>query len=160
MAGRIIALARRGSRRAPMEVLSEAEITTEVGLVEDHKGARFPKRQVTVLSLEDWHAALDDLGLAHEALDWTARRANVLVQGLRLPRVKGARLGLGDAELEVTGETVPCHRMDEAHEGLRKALASKWRGGLTLRVVRGGRVSVGAPVTILLHPPETVRRLP
>ena len=74
---------------------------------------------------------------------------------------KGAVLSIGSVRLEVTGQTYPCVRMEEAHPGLLKALARDWRGGLTCRVVAGGPVAVGAVVKVLVRPPsEPIARLP
>ena len=165
MSGRLIGIARRGQRRAPMETVKAVDVTAEKGLEGDHKGAKFKTRQVTVLAIEDWQAALEALGggagEAAPSLDWTCRRANLLVEGLRLPRAKGAVITVGGmVTLEVTGETVPCGRMDEVAPGLLKALFPDWRGGVTCRVMDGGRIEMGDGVEVASSPAELVRRLP
>ncbi|MDZ4843051.1 MAG: MOSC domain-containing protein [Hyphomicrobium aestuarii] len=154
--GRLIGLARRSKSRAPMEELTSGMITREAGLEGCFRGAKFPRRQITILALEDWHAALADLsGIAGPPdLPWTVRRANVLVEGVRLPRAKGATLAVGPVVLEVTGETNPCHRMNEAHQGLLSALHPQWRGGVTCRVIEGGNIAIGDAVRVLSSPPE------
>ncbi|MGI9479101.1 MAG: MOSC domain-containing protein [Hyphomicrobiaceae bacterium] len=159
MSGRLIGIARRAARRAPMEAVEQVPISLEAGLEGDHKGAKFPLRQVTVLSIESWRAALDDLP-GKPDLPWTARRANLLVEAVRLPRAKGGLIAIGDVELEVTNQTVPCGRMNEAYDGLLKALHPDWRGGVTCRVVRAGTVQVGDSVEILFAPPEHRVTLP
>ena len=142
-----------------MEERAEGLISVAAGLAGDTKGAKYPTRQITVLSLEAWDAALAEIGGPH--LAWTARRANLLVAGVELPRAKGAVLSIGSVRLEVTGQTYPCVRMEEAHQGLLKALARDWRGGLTCRVVAGGHIAVGAGVDVLVRPPsEAIVRLP
>lgn len=156
--GRLTGIARRSARRAPMEEIGTGLIDPAFGLEGDHKGIRFPLRQITVLAEEDWLAALADL--APVDAPWTIRRANLLVAGVRLPRAKQAILRVGPVTLEVTGQTFPCRRMDEALPGLLKALARDWRGGLTMRVVIGGTVSIGDPVEVLRAPPEHAPRLP
>ena len=81
-----------------MELLSSGMVTVDGGLDGDHKGPKFPKRRITILAIEDWRAALADLNLSgqHDAqLPWTDRRANLLVEGMRLPRVRGAGPGSG-----------------------------------------------------------------
>ena len=45
--------------------------------------------------------------------------------------------------LEVTQETKPCHLMEAAHPGLKRALTPEWRGGVCCRVLKGGKVRVG-----------------
>lgn len=156
--GRVVALARRAARRAPMVETPVGRLTVEAGMDGDCKGARFPKRQITVLALEDWAVAVAEI----DALDlsWLVRRANVLVRDVRLPRAAGAVLSLGPVALEVTGQTNPCRRMDEAAPGLLKALHPNWRGGVTCRVLNAGIVAAGDPVEIVHAPEERRRRLP
>lgn len=154
--GRLIAIARRAKSRAPMEEIATGEITLAAGLTGDFRGAKFPARQVTVLAIEDWEAALADLaGIAGPPeLPWTTRRANLLVEGVRLPRAKGAILQIGLVQLAVTGQTNPCHRMEEAHRGLLSALHPHWRGGVTCRVVEPGAITVGDRARVISSPPE------
>jgi MOSC domain-containing protein YiiM len=87
-------------------------------------------------------------------LDWTERRANLLVEGLRLPRARGAVLRIGGIELLVTGQTFPCARMDAVHPGLLKALGRDWRGGVTCQVVTGGELTAGVPASVVSSPRE------
>ena len=142
--GRLVSIARRNGKRAPMESLDSTRITGEAGVVGDFRG-RPGKRQVTVLASEDWQAACSDIG---RTLPWTARRANLLIEGVALPRQAGKRLIIGDVVLEITGELDPCSRMDEASEGLREALVPDWRGGVTCRVLAGGDVGIGDAVRV------------
>ena len=58
MNGRLIGIARRDARRAPMQTIDEVAITLERGVEGDHKGAKFKRRAVTILAREDWEAAL------------------------------------------------------------------------------------------------------
>lgn len=163
MSGRLIGIAWRPARRAPMQLCDSVDISLEAGVAGDHKGAKFKRRAVTILAREDWEAALADLaatGADVGGLDWTVRRANLLVEGLRLPRAIGATLRIGPAVLEVTYPTTPCARMDEAREGLRKALHPNWRGGVTCLVLEGGRVEIGDTIDIIQSPPERTRKLP
>lgn len=154
--GRLIGIARRPQRRAPMQEVQSGMITAAAGLECDHKGPKFPLRRITVLAREDWEAALAHLpdlaGLPQ--LAWTLRRANLLVEGLRLPRARGGRLQIGPVVLEVTYPTQPCKRMDEAHPGLLKALHPDWRGGVTCRVLEGGIVRLGDEAAVLFAPPD------
>ena len=167
--GTVIGLARRAGRRLPMETVARAEITVEAGLAGDHKGARLKRRQVTLMAIEDWQAALSELadraptlpGLPPPApLEWTVRRANILTRGLRLPRAPGAILVIGAVRLEVTAQTSPCRRMEEVASGLLKALSPNWRGGVTARVLAAGPVAIGDVITIQSSPPERTRVLP
>ena len=157
-AGRLIGIARRGVRRAPMQEIGEARISLEAGLEGDCKGAKYPRCQITVLAHEAWQAAL--AALDARSLSWTARRANLLVEGVALPRAPGGILRIGAVRLEVTAQTYPCARMEEARAGLLAALAKDWRGGVTCRVLQAGQIALGDAVEVLLSPPEVKPRLP
>ena len=161
--GRLVGIACRAERLVPMEALQESCITIDRGLEGDHKGPKFPKRRVTVMAVEDWHAALAALSQNMEhpiELAWTERRANLLVQGIRLPRARGVILRVGNVELLVEAPLLPCGRMDQAHAGLRKVLHPNWRGGAACSVRQSGNVKIGDGVTIIHHPPEKTRELP
>lgn len=75
---------------------------------------------------------------------------------MRLPRAVGGVVRIGSVRLEVTGQTYPCLRMDEACPGLLRALAKDSRGGITTRVIQDGAIGLGASV----DPPEITPRLP
>ena len=139
-------IARRAAKRAVMEEVDACDITTDTGVLGDFRG-KPGKRQVTVLSQEAWEQACCESG-AH--LPWTARRANLLVAGLEFDAsFVGKVLQIGELQLEVTKETLPCERMDEAHQGLRNALENHWRGGVCCRVKNSGRVRLGDLVTVV-----------
>ena len=160
--GRLIGIARRPRSRAPMEEIAFVDVATGGGLDGDHKGLKFPRRGVTILAREDWEAAI--AGLADLAgpvpLPWTTRRANLLVEGVVLPQAKGAILRVGPLLLEVTAETYPCSRMEAAHRGLLRALGPDWRGGVTCKVVEGGRIEAGDRVVIVSSPKPHRPKLP
>ena len=141
---RLVAIAVRHRSRGTMQELPQAAVTLSGGVADDVRG-RPGRRQVTVLSLEAWQAACREAG--RPGLRWTARRANLLVTGVDL--AAAGTLGIGSVELEVTGETAPCERMDEACRGLRAALTPAWRGGVTCRVRKPGILAPGAPVAAL-----------
>lgn len=141
-----------------MHEVAEGLISVAAGLEGDFKGAKYPRRQITVLAQDAWEAVMEAVG--HATLPWTVRRANILVAGVRLPRAIGGILRIGDAVLEVTGQTYPCGRMEEACPGLLSALARDWRGGVTARVLEGGAIKLGDAVEVLVNPPETSVRLP
>ena len=162
--GRLLGIARHLGRRAPMEELPQAAITVAAGLEGCTRGAKYKTRQITVLAREDWEAALAGLTqgdlVGPVNLPWTVRRANLFVEGVRLPRAKGGILQIGAVILEITGQTNPCNRMEEAHRGLLSALHPAWRGGVTCRVREDGRVRIGDAVEVLVAPKEHVMRLP
>lgn len=160
--GTVIGIAVRAAPRAPMLCLDHVAIAAGGGLDGDHKGIKFPKRGVTILAREAWEAALAELAdlAGPVALPWTARRANLLIEGLRLPRARAAIILVGPVRLEVTAQTYPCRRMEAAQRGLLKALAADWRGGVTCRVLEAGTVQLGDAALVLASPPEHQARLP
>ena len=157
--GRLAGIAVRPARRAPVVELQAAEIAVGAGLAGDHAGKR-PLRLVTIIERESWVEACAALSPAADpvgGLPWTVRRANLLTEGVRLPRAAGGVVRVGRAVLEITGQTYPCSRMEEARPGLLKALASDWRGGVLCAVIEGGGVAIGDEVEILKAPPERPR---
>ncbi len=148
MPGRLIGIARKDRPRATMEVIDHARVGRDTGVAGDYRGALKPgrnKRQVTILMAEDWSAALAEHG---KPVAWQERRANLLVEGIMLPREEGRRVWIGTALLEITGECDPCHRMDAVSDGLQLALRPEWRGGRTCTVIEGGTIAIGDEVRI------------
>ena len=142
---RLMGIATREKKRAPMVALERAAVTRENGVADDFRG-KPGKRQVTVLSKEGWAAACLASG---EALDWTVRRANLLVEGLDLRKSTGCILAIGDLRLLITRETDPCERMAEVSPALERALLEEWRGGVCCRVLEAGKIAVGDPVELI-----------
>lgn len=137
--GEVIGIALREKPRAPMQLLTESDITQAGGVSGDFRGG-VRGRQVTVLTEEGWQAACAQLG---ENLPWETRRANLFIRGVDFAGRIGMRLRVGEAVLVITDECDPCSRMDKARPGLRKALLTNWRAGATCRVARAGLVRVG-----------------
>lgn len=124
-----------------MDAVSAAEMEAGVGLVGNADTGGL--RQVTLLAKESWEEVQEELGAPVEP---TARRANLMVDGLDLAETTGRVLRIGGCRLEIQGETAPCGRIDEEHPGLQEALKPSWRGGAYATVLEGGEVRVGAPV--------------
>ena len=147
--GILLGIARHARSKAPMEVLDAADVTPEGGVVGDFRGGmkgKPYKRQVTLIERADWDAALAEIG---RSIPWQERRANLLVDGIDLPQVPGARIRIGgDVVLEVTGEDDPCSRMEVIAPGLEAALTPDWRGGACAKVIRGGRIAAGDEIRI------------
>ena len=136
--GILLGIARANALRATLVEVQEADVGGVDGIQGDARG-RNPGRQVTVLFREGWESACGELGVT---LPWVTRRANLLVEGIVPPRA-GGQLRIGDLVLEVTQETQPCHLMEAAHRGLKRALTPEWRGGVCCRVLKGGKIRVG-----------------
>ena len=153
--GRLGGIARHARPLGPVETLGHAAVTAAEGVHGDIRGAvastkRTRKRQVSLIEAECWAAALDDLGIAAENRPpWHARRANLLVEGLRLPREPGKVIAIGATlRIEITVETEPCERMDALLPGLKAAMMPDWRGGVCGRVLDDGEIAIGDEVRI------------
>ncbi len=133
-----------------MEVIGRVRVTRELGLAGDFRGAIRPgksgRRQVSLLEAESWAMALAELGAD---VPWQERRANLLIEGLRLPREPGRIIAIGpDLRIETTCECDPCSRMEEIVPGLKAALLPDWRGGVLGRVIADGDIAIGDEVRI------------
>jgi len=144
MTAKLLGIAIKPQRLQPMQELATVELSVELGLIGDSCGKPGP-RQVTLMTQTAWRAACADLGVD---LPWTTRRANLLVDDLPLFQTTGARIVIGDAVLEITGETDPCSRMEKAQQGLFEALRGDWRGGVCCRVVQGGLLALRMSVVL------------
>ena len=142
--GKLLGIAIREVERAPMILKERVIVTTERGVEGDCRGEP-GDRQVTVITQDSWDGACLDLG---KNLPWIARRANLLVQGIVLKKGTRKFLQIGNLILKITGETKPCHRMDEFYQGLQEVLKPDWRGGVTCRVVKSGNIQIDDTVSI------------
>jgi len=103
------------------------------------------RRQVTLLSAEQWAKALGEDVPAH------IRRANLLVSGVNLRETRDWIVKVGGVEMLVSGETKPCKLMDDIRPGLQEALRPDWGGGAYAQVLTDGEIRVGDEIT--LQPP-------
>ena len=136
--GRLEAIWLKRAHRGKMDPVPQAALISGKGLVDNVDRSR--RRQVTLLEREVWERITGELGAP---LDAIARRANLLVRGVRLVRTRGRILRVGDARLVIGGELTPCERMDEALPGLQAALKPEWSGGAFAQVLDGGVIRVG-----------------
>jgi MOSC domain-containing protein YiiM len=142
---RVVALAVRPAKRGDLIERTSLQLEPTSGVVDDH-GSR-NRRQVTILAHSQWQAACCALD---EPLHWTTRRANVLVAGIEFgPQILGKKLRIGEAEILVHGELVPCYRMDEQQDGLQQQLVPGWRGGIYGEVLHAGKIEIGQRLQLL-----------
>jgi MOSC domain-containing protein YiiM len=152
--GRLAGIARHGRPRGPMETLDHVAVNCREGLHGDFRGAarpgKVPRRQVSLMEAESWAAAMAELARSGEHfLPWYERRANLLVQGLRLPREPGAIIAIGASlRIEMTCECDPCSRMEEIAPGLKAVLIPDWRGGVLGKVITDGEIAIGDEIRI------------
>lgn len=157
-AGRLEAIVLRTARGAPALRVDAALAVAARGLDGDRGAQRAPRtpgggaRQVTLIQAEHLPAIAALAGLP--ALAPEALRRNLVVSGLNLLAARTLfadlplRLRLGDAVvLELTGPAEPCSRM-EAALGPGGYNAMRGHGGVTARVLEGGRLRVGDAVRV------------
>jgi MOSC domain-containing protein YiiM len=144
MQGRLEAIWIKRVRRGRMDAVATAELIAGRGLIGNaNQGGR---RQVTIIEQEAWQEMMRAL---NATISPAARRANLMVSGVRLERARGSMLRIGDVLLEIMGETRPCERMEEALPGLRAEMSPHWRGGVFATVVRGGVIRTRDSVELL-----------
>jgi MOSC domain-containing protein YiiM len=125
-----------------MNSSSSAELRAGLGLVGNaNQGG---KRQVTIIEQEVWAELMREL---NSSLPPSVRRANLMIEGIRLINSRGKILRIGTCRIRVCGETEPCERMDEALPGLKDAMFRDWHGGAYGTVLDDGQVSVGNEVS-------------
>ncbi len=135
----------RPARRAPLHALDAVEIDEAQGLIGDHYVGRSRKRQVTLIASE--HLAAIASYLDRAEVSPSDLRRNIVTRGINLLALKDAWVQI-EAVLEPTGECHPCSRMEAAF-GPGGYNAVRGHGGLTARVVRGGRVRLGDAIVRL-----------
>ncbi len=139
-------IAYRNKRKAEMMETNAVQVTPERGVEGCYRG-KPSDRQVTVMSVEDWQRACAEID---EDLHWTTRRANLLVEDISFgPASVGDIIIIGDLRMQITIETDPCSRMEQARKGLMKALMPDWRGGACCRVLSAGKINVGDIVEVV-----------
>lgn len=137
-----------------METLDHVAVNRLEGIHGDFRGAarpgKVPRRQISLIEAESWAAAMAELDRSGESfVPWYERRANLLVQGLRLPREPGVIIAIGASlRIEMTGECEPCSRMEEIAPGLKAVLIPDWRGGVLGKVITDGEIVVGDEIRI------------
>jgi MOSC domain-containing protein YiiM len=140
-AGRVQWIGVRPARRAPVTSLEAVDALVASGLEGDRYDSS-GKRQVTLIQAEHL-AVLSSLIAA--PVDPALLRRNILVSGINLVALKNARFRVGQVLLEGTGPCEPCSRMEEAL-GAGAYNAMRGHGGITARVLEGGRIKLGDDV--------------
>lgn len=140
--GRLDWIGLRTARDVPMLQVEEADVD-EQGLRGDRYAGGSGKRAITLIQAEHLPAIAALSG--HASVPPGLLRRNLLVSGIALIALKNRRFRIGECVLEGTGPCDPCSRMEDAL-GPGGYNAMRGHGGITARVVRGGRIHVGDAV--------------
>jgi MOSC domain-containing protein YiiM len=143
--GRVEWIGVRPEHRAPVVSEPAVEAIVATGLRGD-RYASSGRRQVTLIQAEHLAAVASLLG--SQAIKAEALRRNIVVSGINLLALKGARFRVGEALLEGTGPCEPCSRMEDAL-GPGGYNAMRGHGGITARVIEGGWIRIGDSVTFV-----------
>ncbi len=122
-----------------MTAVPEAVAISDFGLEGDRHAKRGGPRQVLLADIE----TLRDHDLPPGVI-----KENITIEGLDLASAEpGQVFFIGDqVTMEVTGECVPCSRMDEIRAGLQEELEG--RRGILAMVLNGGALRVGDAVRL------------
>jgi MOSC domain-containing protein YiiM len=150
IAGRIEQIIVRSASRDPARAIEATVAVAGVGLADDRLGRRneaeLSTRQVTLIQRE--HLAVIAQLARVNGVDPVGLRRNLVLSGINLLALKNARVQVGEAVLEIVGPCQPCSRMEEAI-GPGGYAAMRGHGGMTARVLTGGRIAVGDAVCAL-----------
>ncbi len=157
LVGRLDAIHLRPARDVATLTVAEALAVEAAGLQGDRscKPRTDPpgKRQVTLIQAEHLGVIAALLGRS-PPIDAAALRRNLVVSGLNLIAARSLfkdaplvlRIG-PEVELELTGPCEPCSKM-EALLGPGGYNAMRGHGGMTARVIKGGRLLAGCEVSV------------
>lgn len=145
--GRVEWIGVASERRADIRPLQEAAIELDVGLTDDHHArSGNSKRQVTLIQQE--HLGVVAKLLGRETVEPAELRRNIVVAGINLLSLKGAKFQIGDAVLQGTGPCAPCSLMEQ-NLGRGGYSAMRGHGGITSIVIEPGTIRIGDRVRFL-----------
>lgn len=121
-----------------MDAAPMATLVAGVGISGNADRSR--RRQVTLIEREAWAGLMRRL---QANLDPSARRANLMLSGIRLAETRDRILEIGRCRIRILGEVKPREQMEAALPGLEAAMYDNWQGGAFGEVLEGGQIQVG-----------------
>ena len=149
-AGELTWIGLRPAHKADMLAVESVMAVAELGLEGDHRMGKSPGsgRQVTLISEEFIGLISHFLGASVSRVTPDLLRRNLVVKGINLNALRYQRFAIGEAVFEACGLCHPCLRMERAL-GKGAIAAMMGHGGLCLRVLQSGKISVGDAVVLL-----------
>jgi len=144
--GKVDFISVRSERKVLPTSLDSVLVSEENGLDGDHYKGRSKKRQVTLIQAEHLIAVASILG--KDKIDPLLARRNIVVSGVNLLAFKDQQFQIGEVVLEMTGLCHPCSQM-ETNFGTGGYNAMRGHGGITTKVIQGGKIQVGDVVKLL-----------
>lgn len=139
---RVVAIHIAPGRRLPVKSVDVVQAEAGKGLVGDrYHGAKH--RHVTVQSATQLAEAEERLG---RPVPFSGTRRNLTVSHGEVPTRPGELLRIGEVLLEVVRVAAPCRLLDD-DLGPGAAEALRRRAGTCFRVLEGGAISIGMPVS-------------
>ena len=124
-----------------------AEILLGHGLCGDKAGQKQrSNRQITIIQHE-YLPVIASL-LQKENVNASQLRRNLVISGLNLSILRGKKIQIGGAILEITGNCAPCNKMEHAL-GSGGFNAMRNHGGVCAKAETGGLIRVGDEVMVL-----------
>ena len=128
----------------PVRAVTEAKAIVDWGFEGCAHARRASKRQLLLIDSET---------LTEMALHPGQAKENVLTAGLDVRAlVRGQRLRIGEALLEVTIPCSPCNMFEAIRPGLEAAMRGK--RGMLCRVIEGGVMRSGDSIELVAHVPS------
>jgi len=135
----------------PMQSLREAELVSNKGIIGDRylnkTGYWDPVEgcQATLISEHDLKQAKHGNDLTFEN---GQHRRNLVIKGIKTKALEGKQFKIGDVVFSYEKPRPPCGYLNKI-EGKGMALALSYNSGICIRVIQGGRLSIGDALLII-----------
>lgn len=138
----------RPAHKQPVISVERVDAIAGRGLEGDHRLNKTPgsARQVTLISQE--HIQVIEQLLKKDRIDPADLRRNLVLSGINLQALRHQRFSIGEVIFEATAQCHPCSRMNKVL-GDGAVAAMLGHGGLCAKIITGGELYIGAPVTYL-----------
>ena len=144
--GVVVWIGVRPDRKIALKEVTNVLAIEDRGLEGDRYQKKGGARQVTLIQQEHLDSIASFTGKAR--IDPQLTRRNIVVKGINLMALKGKLFAIGEAILEYSGDCHPCSRMEE-NLGSGGYNAMRGLGGITAKVIKGGKISINDQVIAL-----------